>query len=205
MNETMTEADERLQRLYRNNYSLLTYLNEMRMPIPKVFNDIAEFIQNRGLQNALSGSTPVRTSAIRSHLTEAAKWKVPLDGVGIAHELEEVLERRLREFEADDANFSKLLEILHLVRLAEELPAEVNLGFVQNWFWRWYTHHKAPANPTTTESELENLASQLAERLKIRLPEKQTGKLTEGTSKDEHGSAAVSSHISTATEKNISV
>ncbi|RYZ75466.1 MAG: DUF3536 domain-containing protein [Proteobacteria bacterium] len=198
MNEAMTETEERFQRLYRNNYSLLTYLTNMNIPVPKVFSDISEFVQNRGLKSSLGTDAPIRISNVRGYLDEARKWQVPIDGVGVAHELEDVLEQKMDAFAADDTNFSKLLEILQLVELSEEMPSKVNLGPVQNWFWLWYRDHKSPENPTTIQRELENVARQLADRLKIRLPAKER-------LENETIEPAVSGDLSPSASKDISV
>lgn len=138
MSEAMQETEERFGRLYKSNYPLLCSLSDLHFPMPKVFEHIAEFVQNRGVKKTLRSPGRINTEKVKALIAEAQSWGVPLDAVGLTHDLEQVMEKKMLEFESDDTNKERLDELLDLVKLDSELPFKVNLGPVQNWFYLWY-------------------------------------------------------------------
>ncbi|MGE0526021.1 MAG: DUF3536 domain-containing protein [Bdellovibrionales bacterium] len=172
----MEEAEERFRRLYKNNYPLLCYLADLKFPIPKVFGDIAAFVDNRGLRKTLTAEGRVRTDQVRSYLDEAKNWGIPLDGPGLVRDLSLVLDRKMREFE-EAPDVDRMEELLDLVKLDSELPLRLDLGPVQNWFLLWYkarlaTTRRGPLlSPPPEELRFERAAQALGRQLRVKLPE----------------------------------
>jgi alpha-amylase/alpha-mannosidase (GH57 family) len=183
MSETMMETEERFNRLYRTNYPIACYLSDLHFPLPKVVEHVAEFVQNRGVRRTLRSKGRVRTDEVRAYLEEAHRWNVPLDTHGLAHELEEVIEEKMLEFEDADQSkgqsIERLEELLDLVTLGEEPPFKmVNLGPVQNWFFLWFKNRVSmrgsfalPPTATPAEIRYEETAKLLGEQLHVILPE----------------------------------
>ncbi len=179
MSDSMRETEERFAHIYKNNYPLLCYLTDLQIATPKVFAHVAEFVANRGLHHTLETRERVRVDVLRKYLAEAKKFSVPLDHVGLSRVLEQVVEKRMLEFEKDDGSIERLEELLELVELAGESPFKTNLGPVQNWFFLWYRSrakeriHEAAAQGVEAEStnRWRKLVELLGENLRVKLPE----------------------------------
>jgi alpha-amylase/alpha-mannosidase (GH57 family) len=137
MKEALQSAEERFRRLYEANYPLICYLADARLPVPKVFTDIAEFIENRTLEKSLHAEGRVKTKKIKRYIEESKRWGIAIDKAGFARDLELVLEKKMRELDLDEVTVEKVDEIDDLVRLKIELPSPLPMGPAQNWFVQW--------------------------------------------------------------------
>ena len=179
MSEAMQETEERFSRLYKNNYSLLCYFSDVHFPLPKVYEHIAEFVQNRGVRRTLLSKDRFSTESVRVYLEESKSWNVPLDNVGLTHELEQVIENKMQQFNEDDTNIEKLDELVDLVALESEEPfKEVRLGPAQNWFFLWAKARLSTRSPewsvdalSPSELRFEETVKLLGEQLRVKLPD----------------------------------
>lgn len=171
LSETMEETEERFGRLYKNNYSMLTYLSGLDVPVPKVFNHIAEFVQNRGIRKTLLSEKRVRADVVRKYLADAASWGVPLDEQGLAHDFEKIVESKMIEF-TKNPGLDRLEELLDLVQLESDFPIKTDLGFAQNQFFLWYKAHgwNLPVALTPEGQRWRDTVERLAQQLKVKLP-----------------------------------
>jgi alpha-amylase/alpha-mannosidase (GH57 family) len=174
MSDNMQETEERFARLYRQNYPLMCFLADLHMPMPEVLVSIAQFVQDRSIRRALSSAGRIQTQVVRQHLNEAAKWGVTLDGAGLGRVIEQVIETKIRAFQADDGNVDKLEELLDLVVLDGEVPIKTQLGPVQNWFFLWYKSSARKKDPATMPDgeRWRQTVERLGQKLRVRLPDR---------------------------------
>lgn len=200
MKEAMKATEERFRRLYDNNYPLFCYLSDLNLPIPKVFSDVAEFVENRSLRKSLSVADKVNTDQVRKYLNEARDWGTKIDEALLAHEFTSLLENKMRLFNESEEDPEKLEEILELVDLSNDLPTPISLGPVQDWFFLWYREREQHEKVEVNE-KLEQTSQALAQALKVKLPDISL----EGESNGFHDDTQSSSHLQTSVEKGIHV
>lgn len=160
LDEALLETEERLARLYHNHFPLMVSLMEAGVAVPRIFNDIAQFVQNRGLRHEVTSDRPVSAASFESRLREARRFGAEIDGAGLSRRLEIALERVMDQLETADEDVLEVLKKLDgLLKLGPAIPGDVHWGPVQNRYFRWMTS-RAPKIP--------GLAEDLARILKLR-------------------------------------
>jgi alpha-amylase/alpha-mannosidase (GH57 family) len=131
---TMEEFDHAYRLLYENSRSLMFFLKEAGMPIPKAFLTAAAFTMLSDLRKSFSEDR-IDWEKIRSVISDVGELGLPLDGGGF-----ELLMRRRGEEMMDmlsrTPSDSSLLEnVLTLIGLLRSLPLEINLWQIQNVYF----------------------------------------------------------------------
>ncbi len=131
---TLAQIDASFQQIYGQNAPLVRFLRTLNLPVPRRLQFSAGFVLNDGLRDALGSESP-DLERIRALLDEANGQGVELEGRNLAFALEGPLER-LIELVGLDSRPESLKQLERMVRLADELPFEVNLWQVQDAYHR---------------------------------------------------------------------
>jgi hypothetical protein len=131
---TLQEAETTYCQLYEHHSSLMRFLVEAGIPVPKAFLPAAEFALNTGLRKNLTRDEPdlVRISAL---FEEARLAGVNLDGDGLGFALQQTVERAMEKFSAHPEQLNILKNLETLVGLSDKLPSRVNFWRTQNIFY----------------------------------------------------------------------
>ncbi len=131
---TLQEFEDKFITLYENSKSLMGFLRDTGMPVPRYFMTTAETALNLKLQKMFSSQT-VDAGMLKEDADEIRSWNIALDTVA----LEFIIRRRIEETMAalleEPENTQRLTELLLLVEAAALLPLEVNLWQTQNMYW----------------------------------------------------------------------
>lgn len=134
LKQTLVETDAIYGQVYQNNASLIHYLVDFNIPLPKSLQTAAEFVMNSSLQRALV-SDNLDHDQINALFGEAKKANISLDAAGLSFALEETLERITRQWNEDSTNLELLQNLDKTCELVQAVPFEVNLWRVQNVFY----------------------------------------------------------------------
>ena len=138
MKTTLSEVEDSLITIYRDQAALLHFLSESQLPRPTALNLAANFAINAGLRRALE-SDPIDAIELRSYLGLARADQVTLDKPLLSYIADQKMKRAmldLQEETVDTAEHSAALENALLVsQTISELPFELNLWQAQNiWY-----------------------------------------------------------------------
>ncbi len=138
MKATLSEVEDSLITIYRDQAALLHFLSESQLPRPTALNLAANFAINAGLRRALE-SNPIDAIELRSYLGLARADQVTLDKPLLSYIADQKMKRAmldLQEETVDTAEHSAALENALLVsQTISELPFELNLWQAQNiWY-----------------------------------------------------------------------
>lgn len=162
MDEALVETEERFHRIYQSQYPLMSYLANINMTLPKVFLDVAEFMENRNLRRELKNTGKIDIKKMRNLLEESSIWKTHIDHQILALDLQNLLVAKTQQYEAtQQANV--LEEIADLLDLHVEFPWGTDLGCIQDWFFTWHKNHAESAKGQ------ERLLERLATRLQVQI------------------------------------
>ena len=152
LGSALSEIEHVFRQLYEHHYSPMRFLTEMGNPLPKSFKDAAEFIINTDLRAALSAESIVPTR-IEALVADARTWNAELDVEGHGYLLQKTLVRLMRQMFEEPANSDLLQSISQAVKMSESLPFPLNLGEVQNLYYRL---RQSLGNDTATGSLTES-------------------------------------------------
>jgi hypothetical protein len=120
--------------IYENNTTLMTFLRETGMPVPRAYVTAVEFVLLVDLQKAFAEEA-INAEKIRGIDEEMKRWKCP----PYAKDLEFTVKRRVEDFmdrisgnPPDETLLAKFQGLLELLR---SLPLEGNFWQVQNRYY----------------------------------------------------------------------
>ncbi len=130
----MEEFEHAYRLLYENNRSLMNFLQETGIPVPKVFLSAAEFTLNHAMKKILSEEKT--NGDIKGMLSEINKWNLSLDATGLEFMIRRKLEAMMGDLKREPAEFSLLSAVQSLMELLQSIPIEVNLWESQNSYFQ---------------------------------------------------------------------
>lgn len=175
LGENLNEVEENLIQIYEKNYPLASYLSGLSIRLPVVFRHIAEFVQNRGIQNALAIAPDyIEVNTIKKHLDEAKTWGIKMDYAGINHLWEDVLPLMFEKLKDNFSDISRIEHFIKLTKLALEPSFVIDWGRLQNMFFIWmnsqfYRQLKESHLSNETSNKILQMYSQLASLLRVRI------------------------------------
>lgn len=128
------QAEGTYRRLYRENATLVRFLLDMGLPLPRAFTMAAEFVINRELRRIFEAEK-IDLERARSLLGEADDLRVPLDEGGLSFAVERSLENLAAAHRTRPFDTAALEQFVEVAALARDLPFEVDLWKTQNLFY----------------------------------------------------------------------
>ena len=133
--ETLEGFEHAYRLIYENNRSLMLFLRETAMPVPKAFLTAAEFTLNLDIRRAFDGEE-ADVERARNAVNELVKWRLELERVDVEFALRRALETTMDRLEKAPSDLSILSRLQKMVLFLPMLPLEVNLWRVQNMYFR---------------------------------------------------------------------
>ncbi len=163
--------------LYRQTYthhvSLMRFLIDLGIPLPKPFLCTAEYVLNFGLRDAFE-EADFSSDTIQGLLREATALHIDPDAMGLGYVLKLTLDRMAAKCREDPEDFESLDRLADAVDMAAGLPFKVNLWKVQNIYfemlhtvfpdWLWRAEHGA-SDAQVRVNRFMNLGRRLSVRI----------------------------------------
>lgn len=131
LNSTIAEAESAYRQLYEHHAPLMRFLTDINMPLPKAFQNTAEFALNGMLRRAV-GKDSLDPEKIKSFVEQAQSAGVTLDSTTLEFTFRRAIERLTAKFMANTSDFELLQRLADAVVLQASLPFPVVLWSVQN-------------------------------------------------------------------------
>jgi hypothetical protein len=133
--KTLTDFENQYTVMYENSRSLMGFLRETGMPVPKRFLAAAEMALNLELQRAFSMDT-VDVDGARKLSEEIRAWDVPVDSIDLEFLLMRKIEQMMLDFRENPDGVNRLIELRVLMEFVGEIPVELNYWKVQNSYFK---------------------------------------------------------------------
>ncbi len=130
----LSEAEALHRAFYERNASLMRFLADMGIPLPRRFHLSAELALNMALRAALDAAD-VDPARARALYDEAASVSATLDDAGLGFALTRAIDRLAEHWRREPADLERLARLDAVAALATDLPFSVNLWRAQNAFW----------------------------------------------------------------------
>jgi alpha-amylase/alpha-mannosidase (GH57 family) len=135
LNQTITEMEESLRKIYEDHASLLHFLTESGMAAPPALASAARFAINAALRRAIEAEA-FDPDAIETLLQRAEADQVPLDTQLLGYTVGQRMKRAMVRLEAsaagDPSAAGALATALLIAETIKKMPFEVNLWQAQN-------------------------------------------------------------------------
>ena len=131
--KTTEEFEHAYRLLYENNRTLMVFLQEAGMPIPKTLLTAAEFTLIIDLKKAFLAER-VNEEKIKAIISDIGKWGLTLDGASLEFVLRRRGEELINTFHTALSN-SLLSDLLTLIGLLRSVPLKINFWEIQNTYF----------------------------------------------------------------------
>lgn len=125
------KARELYEIIYRDNSTMLHFMNEVTIPQPRLFRAAAEITLNAEIQQMLS-SKELDIESFSKVISEITSLSVQLDSELIALEANERVARELTRLTDTPEDTKGLENVERLLKILRELPLKLNLWHSQN-------------------------------------------------------------------------
>ncbi len=174
LESTLGEAESVYRQLYENHAPMMRFLTDLRIPLPRAFYTVAEFVLSANLRHAFENGELDR-GRIMALLDEAKVANVELDGASLSYSITQSLERMMDALYNSPDEPDLLERLGAAVSLALSLPFRVDLWKIQNRYYEMlqtiYSEFQAKATKGNTEAKnwVQRFAS-LGNTLSVKVP-----------------------------------
>jgi alpha-amylase/alpha-mannosidase (GH57 family) len=131
---TRQEFENKFISLYENSKSLMAFVRETGMPVPRYFMTTAETALNLKLQKMFTSET-INLDRLKEDAGEIGSWQVEVDAVALEFIIRRRTERAMAALLEEPDNAGLFIEVLVLLEAIRSLPVAVNLWQTQNMYW----------------------------------------------------------------------
>lgn len=133
INATIEEFEETCCGLYENNRSLMGFLQQTGMSIPRTLYTAAEFTLNRNLKKALENDKNI--GRIQNILYDVKRWNISVNTMDLEFLVRRKIEKAINEMHKNPSDFNMLQTIEKDLNIFLLLPFKINLWQVQNVYY----------------------------------------------------------------------
>jgi hypothetical protein len=130
----LADAGAVYRRLYEQHVSTMRFLVHLGLPLPRAFRNVAEFLLNDDLAQALDQPEPP-LDQIRNILADAVVWHITLDLPAFRYKFTKTIGRLAEDFSSTPDNVDLLRKLDAAVSLVRSLPYDVDLSKAQNIYF----------------------------------------------------------------------
>ena len=131
---TLQEFEDKFITLYENSKSLMGFIRETGMPVPRHLMTTAETALNLKLQKMFFSET-IDVGVLKEDVNDIRSWNIGIDNVGFEFIIRRRLERIMAALLEEPESGPRLTEVLLLVEAIASLPVVVNFWQIQNMYW----------------------------------------------------------------------
>jgi (1->4)-alpha-D-glucan 1-alpha-D-glucosylmutase len=134
LRHNLAEVEGVYRRLHEQHMPTMRFLADLGIPLPRVFQSVAQFVVNTDLRWVFEEDDP-DPEQVRRLMDEARTWRVDLDTTGLAFRLAGTIRRAAERLRDQPARLAGLQALDSVVSLARALPFEVDLWQAQNIYF----------------------------------------------------------------------
>jgi hypothetical protein len=134
LDSSQEQAEGAYRQVYSANASLMHFLADLYIPLPKSFYTAIEFILNADLRRAFENEDP-DLEQIQAILDEGQRAKIEFDKTVLCQTFERTLNQLMEQLAKDVSNLPLLQKLEDLVSFTSKLPFEINLWRAQNLYY----------------------------------------------------------------------
>ena len=131
IDKNLEEFGEAYHNLFERSRTLMAYIRETGMPVPKSFLIVAQPALNSALVQALT-QDEIDVEAVHRVVEQIRYWKVQIELPDSEYFLRHHVELRMRAFASQPSDLKLLTGVQRLLGLLKEIPLDIVLWQIQN-------------------------------------------------------------------------
>ncbi len=134
VDESLADIDELYQRVHEQHAPQISFLTELKMPLPTILQAMGQFVVGNAIRRSLAEEKP-NFEQIRKLLETAMKDGIGLPDAALNPALRRRLDTLLHRWQRKPADLPTLQTLESLVQLAQVPPFKVDLWEAQNQYY----------------------------------------------------------------------
>lgn len=135
LQQPLQTAENFYRQIYENNYSTLTYIRELSIPIPKPLAMAIEYTINSGIQQVFDNHE-IDIHKLGNLIKETKKWKVDLDLSMIGYKVSAWVTHSMKTLQENTDDVELLDRIESVIGMLRELNGGWDIWEAQNVYYR---------------------------------------------------------------------
>src|SRR5262249_55302373 len=135
MKSTVAASENVYRQVYETHAPMMSFLGDLRVPLPRAFLTAAEFALNSSLRNMFEDPENLDFAKINALLEESGRLNVGLDAATLGFALRKTIERMSERLLENPSDLQLIVKIETAAGLAKRLPFEVNIWKAQNNYY----------------------------------------------------------------------
>jgi hypothetical protein len=132
--KTLTDFENQYSYMYENSRSIMGFLRDTGMPVPRRFLTAAQIALNLDLQRACSAES-VDIDRARTIFEDIRSWNVALDSIDLEFLLRRKIEQLMVDFRENPDDVNRLAELRGLMEFVAENAIDLNYWKAQNIYF----------------------------------------------------------------------
>jgi len=131
LKSTLADVESAYEEIYEPNVPLMRFLEDLRVPLPRVFGLAAQFVLNNRIRRCLE-KEPLDVAGITFLLQQAKTRRITLDTPQLSFQLRKLMKRVGERFRNRPGDAAALVRIEEALKLAQLFPFPVVLWDLEN-------------------------------------------------------------------------
>ncbi|MDY6864067.1 MAG: DUF3536 domain-containing protein, partial [Thermodesulfobacteriota bacterium] len=132
---TLEDIKVSFRLIYENNYTIMNFLHEAKMPFPKPLVASAEFILNTDLKEVIEGEK-IDLERLERLIDRVNKWGITIDRPMLSLEASKMIGILMENFMLNSDNVKIIEDIEHTIGILRLLPLDLDLWNSQNIYFK---------------------------------------------------------------------
>jgi alpha-amylase/alpha-mannosidase (GH57 family) len=140
--ESLQEADASFREIYRENYQLMSSLQEAELTVPEEFRTVVQYVLHTDLARFFQ-NTPLDTIELRRIADEMTRWKViPSDTASYQLEASDRIFTEILKVEASDSSLIHIHQLISTLEILGQMNIKPDVWKSQNVFYFFIKPYK---------------------------------------------------------------
>ncbi len=135
LENTLAQTEGLYREIYNQHAPLIRFIEDLKLPLPRAFSAAAEMVITSRLRDEFEHND-FNAEVVKAALDEAKVANVSLDRLQLGHGLENRLETMGAQLLQQPLNLILLNKLNHAIRLAGQVPLELDLWKLQNVYFK---------------------------------------------------------------------
>ncbi|MFH1778156.1 MAG: DUF3536 domain-containing protein [Candidatus Omnitrophota bacterium] len=128
------EIEQSFRKIYEQYFPLMQATNELKIPLPEFFYDIAKFIYSRNI-NILLENKEIDLGQLSEAASRVKDWPLKIDKTTLAFMLKKQTTSAMEKFTHRPQDVNLLKDVVGIIEAAKILSLEINLWEAQNMYF----------------------------------------------------------------------
>jgi alpha-amylase/alpha-mannosidase (GH57 family) len=136
LRQPLLNAESFYRQIYENNYTMIAYVQELNIPVPKPLMLAVEYTINAELQRMFENTgEPVDTESLTNLSKQIKRWKIDIDTTSIGRVVTQWMDTQMEKLYDDPGDLDRLAHVESVAAVLQSFRVQWNFWKAQNLYF----------------------------------------------------------------------